>query len=267
MNQIRKIAGEEYIYQRNILDRINEVLSAEVEGRVIEKKYGGKSSYYYEYRAEENGRMVNKRRAFAPGEAAKKEMLIKRRAAKKLRRQVEKNCRLLASVKEEYSEIDINLVSALIPRFSNAEKPEKHLFADKNTKWKLSFETDPDFRPEGRIHEYGGRKYRSKGELIIAMRLLACGLIFVPEPVLTLGRFRYHPDFAVINARTGQIFFWEHLGMMDKPEYRENFAKKIEAYAEFGIFLNYNLIVTCEYPGMAEISVAQIDSIIKAWLL
>ena len=36
-----------------------------------------------------------------------------------------------------------------------------------------------------------------------------------------------HPDFTVLNVRTREILYWEHLGMMDNKEYIESALAKI----------------------------------------
>ena len=268
MNDFLNVARTEYEAQKALMDSINNALACNAVGRIIEKRSkNGKLLQYYEYPFCENGRTFNKRRLFIPEEAELKHALMRRKAAKKLRRQVEKNSEVLAGLIENYSAPDIDCASLLFQNSFKASNVLDGITGDKQIKWRVSQETDAEYRPDGRIHEYKGVRFRSKGELIIGTRLAAFGVPYITEPILTLGKMRYHPDFLVRNIRSGRIFFWEHLGMMDSIDYRKANANKLDIYADYGILPNYNLIITCEFPGIAEIDVEQIDSIIKAWLL
>jgi hypothetical protein len=65
------------------------------------------------------------------------------------------------------------------------------------------------------------------------------------------------PDFTIENLGTGKKFYWEHLGMMTKTDYREKWEKKLENYLNDGFVLhtkaNNNddkiLIITEENPN------------------
>lgn len=49
-----------------------------------------------------------------------------------------------------------------------------------------------------------------------------------------------------LNKRMRQEFFWEHLGMMDLPEYAADAVEKISIYGMHGIILGKNFIITAE---------------------
>lgn len=93
-----------------------------------------------------------------------------------------------------------------------------------------------------------GEYVRSKSELIIADRLHAAGVPYVYEADLYLdeGKTLLHPDFTVLNKRTGREYVWEHFGMIHNQEYWENAQSKINTYARNGYFIGVNLIVTLE---------------------
>ena len=66
-----------------------------------------------------------------------------------------------------------------------------------------------------------------------------------------LGDCPYYPDFTIRHPQTGDIFYWEHFGMMDIPEYASNAFSKLHVFANYGIISGVNLITTfetSEYP-------------------
>ena len=55
-----------------------------------------------------------------------------------------------------------------------------------------------------------------------------------------------YPDFTILNVRTGKVYFWEHLGKTDDPEYVQKNIRKIEAYAKNGFYPGEKLILSSE---------------------
>jgi hypothetical protein len=87
---------------------------------------------------------------------------------------------------------------------------------------------------------------RSKSEAIIASILFSRKVPFHYEELLVLGDDSYYPDFTIKHPFTGEIYYWEHFGMMDKPEYARRAFAKLQNYASHGIILGINLIATFE---------------------
>ena len=81
-----------------------------------------------------------------------------------------------------------------------------------------------------------GDLVRSKSELVIADKLYARGVEYVYEQAFVLpnGRIRY-PDFTITDHARGVTFYWEHLGLLDDPEYRGRWERKRAEYLEAGI--------------------------------
>lgn len=48
------------------------------------------------------------------------------------------------------------------------------------------------------------------------------------------GKTRY-PDFTIENDDTGELFYWEHLGLRHNPEYEARWKEKLKAYRDAGI--------------------------------
>jgi len=106
-----------------------------------------------------------------------------------------------------------------------------------------------------------GERMISKNEVIIAncLNKYKDRISYAYEDKLTLegsGR-TIKPDFTIENLDTGRIFYWEHLGMLTKEEYREKWNLKLQGYLDDGFVLHskadYNddkvLILTEENPN------------------
>ena len=64
----------------------------------------------------------------------------------------------------------------------------------------------------------------------------------------------------------GLNILWEHLGLMDIPEYAEKAIRKITAYEENGYFPGENLILTYETAGQP-LNLKLLKDTIKRYLL
>ena len=93
-----------------------------------------------------------------------------------------------------------------------------------------------------------GERVRSKSEVIIADALERSGIPYKYEcpRELSDGGQRVYPDFTCLNLRTRKEVLWEHLGMMDNPEYASMAVKKFSSYLKNGFVLGVNLIVSME---------------------
>jgi len=103
---------------------------------------------------------------------------------------------------------------------------------------------------EEKIHKTNRGEYvRSKSEKIIADLLDSYQeLDYVYEPELFLKGLNYpiHPDFVVINRKTGKLYIWEHAGMIGEINYSSDFIRKYNEYDSAGIFIGVNLFITME---------------------
>ncbi len=130
------------------------------------------------------------------------------------------------------------------------------------------------FLEEGLIHRTErGDLVRSKSELVIADKLHARGIDYAYEQPLVLsnGRTRY-PDFTIADYARGVTFYWEHLGMLDDPGYKDRWHRKRKEYLECQIKPHEDgggpdgtLIETRDEPGGgldAAVIAAVIDGVI-----
>ena len=92
-----------------------------------------------------------------------------------------------------------------------------------------------------------GERVRSKSEKILADYFYRKNILYKYEKPLHLKEFGIvYPDFTFLSSKTGQEIYWEHEGMMDKPEYAKNAVRKIELYMKNGIYPGERLILTFE---------------------
>ena len=106
---------------------------------------------------------------------------------------------------------------------------------------KLCFSTDyPEY------YTRRGLRVRSKSEVIIADILDELEIPFLYEKPLKLKSGIIHPDFTLLNIKNRKEVYWEHFGMMDDIEYRNNAFYKIRQYESSGLYQYDSVIWTFE---------------------
>ena len=111
-----------------------------------------------------------------------------------------------------------------------------------------------------------GERVRSKTEILIANALEKHKIPYHYEKPLNLNSYlTVHPDFTILNVRKRKEIYWEHLGMMDDPEYCEHALGRINAYEMEGIFPGDGLILTHE-TGKMPINSKMIEKMIVQYL-
>ena len=109
-----------------------------------------------------------------------------------------------------------------------------------------SYKTNPKY-PEQLIYKTSTGQYvRSKSEMLICMLLQEHGIPFRYECELQLGGKIIYPDFTIMHPKTGEIYYYEHFGMMDDEVYCKSACAKIQLYATNGILPSIQLITTFE---------------------
>lgn len=109
-----------------------------------------------------------------------------------------------------------------------------------------------------------GELVRSKSEVIIANALHYHNLDYVYEPELVLNGKVKRPDFKIEDADTGDVWYWEHCGMMDDPKYKRRWEEKKSFYQKNGIEEGKNLIVT--YDDCGSLDSQKVEKIIEEML-
>ncbi len=111
-----------------------------------------------------------------------------------------------------------------------------------------------------------GEFVRSKAEFNIAEALHKAGIPYRYEPdYLTDDGVNQKPDFVVLNVSTGDEFYWEHFGMMDRTDYVKKFMNKMNSYELSGLYPGNGLIVTFE-DNTHKLESEHIERIIRTML-
>ena len=105
-----------------------------------------------------------------------------------------------------------------------------------------------------------GELLRSKSELLIVERLYHYEIPKHYDETIIANGETFYPDFTFQGA-DGDLFYWEHLGMMNIPKYSSRNIKKLRDYIEAGIIPGNNLILS--FDGDGTINMGMIDAIIK----
>ncbi len=92
-----------------------------------------------------------------------------------------------------------------------------------------------------------GEKVRSKSEVLIADALAKRKIPYRYECALKLKNGDLiHPDFTILDVKRRKVMYWEHRGMMDTRDYAQHAVQRIKDYAQSGIILGRDLIITEE---------------------
>ena len=133
--------------------------------------------------------------------------------------------------------------------------------------WRLAAYEGKPFRDDMPVHYTEKQeRVRSKSEVLIANALIRAGIPYRYECPLNLSEQVIHPDFTILRMRDRREVYWEHLGMMDDAEYRNQAFLRIRAYEESGIFPGDGLILTVE-TGRLPLNAVIIQRIIGQYLL
>lgn len=121
------------------------------------------------------------------------------------------------------------------------------------TMWEAVTYEGLEFAAEDKTEFYTkrGERVRSKSELLIANTLYDNNIPYRYEYPLEQDNGRkLYPDFMVLNRKQRKEFYWEHLGMMDNPDYVGHNIWKFNEYRKAGVVLGANLFVTYETASM-----------------
>jgi hypothetical protein len=111
-----------------------------------------------------------------------------------------------------------------------------------------AFRTKREWYEEGKIHRsLADVMVRSKSELVIANLLFDREIAFLYEKLLFASDGTIMlPDFTI--RYRGEDWYWEHLGMLDKPEYCERWKHKQAWYQRH---FPGRLVTTTESPDLS----------------
>ena len=240
-NEIKEL-NEIMLTTQNRLQRLK---SKVPEGYMLRAvKHKGSSQFFVRKNEKEtNGTYIKKKdRSFA-------ELLA----------QIEYNQELLHAIEKEISELqNLQTIPANNPYTTALEK----INPLKRSLIRMPYVSDEDYCLEWIKQEYPimgfkegapeyytkkGLRVRSKSEIIIAETLDKYEIPYLYEKPIKLSVNRIvHPDFTLLNTINRKELCWEHFGMMDDIEYRNNAFNKIRDYESNGYCQGVNFVWTWE---------------------
>ena len=135
--------------------------------------------------------------------------------------------------------------------------------SQKFSEWQTAPYQTNQQHPEHLVHKTAaGIMVRSKSESMIAYQLHLKKIPFRYECALQLGETTIYPDFTILHPQTGELFYWEHFGMMDESYYYSKTFPKLQLYTSYGIVPSINLITTYETKN-CPLSSEMIEKIIE----
>ena len=213
-------------------------------GSLVLSKSNGVTQYYHKTEStQKKGKyMSSKNKKLIAALAQKDYDLRFLEVIKKQKKQINKAIKLLP-------DIDLTTIYSELPE-GRKRHVKPYVLSDEQylEQWLGVQYTGKDFFDDTPvIMTERGERVRSKSEKILADKFFSVGIPYRYEyPVQLKGYGTVYPDFTLLNVRERKEFYLEHFGMMDDPEYSEKAIKKLEDYAQNGIYIGKNLLVTFE---------------------
>ena len=214
------------------------------EGTLVLSKSNGTVQYYHKTEHEQKkGEYISKKNSKLITSLAQKDYDL--RFLKDMKEQKSKLCKaiqLLSSINflkvyDELSETRKQLVDPHV--LTDEEYVEQWL--------NVRYKGKDFFDGTSTLLTERGEEVRSKSEKILADKFYSSGIPYRYEyPINLRGYGIVYPDFTLLNVRKKKEIYFEHFGMMDNPEYCQKAIQKLEMYAQNGIHIGKNLLVTFE---------------------
>lgn len=259
---------------RNIIEEIREARQQEKRkielflrdapiGTLVYSKTTTKGKAYYKWYVAVRDQDGNRKRIYIPRKNRKLAHLLARKRLLK-KRLADINAQLSATDAflakyREYSDIDALLDAPLLENLLAEEQKPSDDLAEELRKWaEEDYEQNPK-HPEHKIVPTVDKiMVRSKSEAFIVMLLSTLHIPYRYECKLEIGGYDIYPDFTIRHPLTGKVYYWEHVGRLDKEDYRQDFLFKMRLYVNNGVLPDHNLILTYESDGHPfDITIAQ----------
>lgn len=216
-------------------------------GRLRASNFQGKTRYYYVCEGQiGNGAYIHEDNLELARKLAQKDYLEKIVAA------AEKELAIIRRAVESYpKEVPETVYYDLRPE-RKALVPPLFLNDEDYVKWWLSESyRDNPFEPEEKCYATKrGDLVRSKSEAMIADAYYELGIPYKYEyPIEVSPGVTRFADFAVLDIRNRKVYYHEHFGLLDHPDYLKKNMRKLKEYRGVGIFTGKNLILTHEIDG------------------
>jgi hypothetical protein len=251
--RIREFIEDEIALEKKMLEDVEKKCHKHpCKVLIISRRKTGKEKYYYRERSEKKKRYIKMSDKGILQEITYGRFLEEQRAV------LSGNIRILEAAKDKIRNYDTETISKNLPKtyqkareYINGKLSEEGCIQSENGK-----------NPEGlNVICSNGLRVRSKNEMVICEMLLFYGITFRYEMALVLSKIEMrddgtafminktvYPDFTIF-LPDGSVIYWEHFGMLDRENYREDFTGKMLLYYDNDIFPPKNLIITMDGPG------------------
>lgn len=132
------------------------------------------------------------------------------------------------------------------PGYRRLEWEESSLAAELKQWMEGSFVENPRNPEKRNVKVTKNLFVRSKSEAFIAQTLLDRKIPFRYEAEMILNGYSFFPDFTIRHPKTGDVFLWEHFGLMDYEGYAQSVFGKMNTFVQNGFVPDINLIMTFE---------------------
>ena len=249
------------------IQTLQHIINQSPKGSLISRKKSDGSYEYYQSVKDPEGKkkeiyLHKSDNETALGLAEKEYSLLRLKEAKKEKRIIDELINLDQNEKSytRYLRQHPGAASLLIPAFE-----QKTPYAQQ---WKKYPYVRNDKHPEGLIVPtvVPDLNVRSKAEADIVSRLVHFGVPYRYEEEYVIDGIPFHPDFTCLNVKTNQVFFWEHQGRWDDPNYVRQLERRNLHFQKAGIIPWKNLIITTETSNQP-LDIRWVDNLIQYYLL
>ncbi len=242
MYGLKEMLLQEQKRLEGIITKLNENRNTTHEGRLRISVDHGVARYYH-CTEDRYGEYIPRDNMLLPCQLAQKtynDSVLKIAEARK---------KLITRCLKDYSDDEIEqLFVSLHPERQKLITPVEPTFSQLQERWYSEPYVGKAFK-EGTpvIYSEKGERVRSKSEKILADYFFRNNILYKYEkPIYLAGYGTVYPDFTFLSKRLRKEIYWEHEGMMDKPEYSIKAVKKLNSYHMNGIIPGERLILTFE---------------------
>ena len=166
---------------------------------------------------------------------------------------------------KDAEEKEVSLLNS--PAYKELLSPFYQPISQELFEWTNSpYEKNDNYSESLKHKAVSGGYVRSKSEQIIDMVLYKNKIPFRYECALRFGETVFYPDFTIRHPKTGQLFYWEHFGLMDDADYSKKAYSKLQTYTSHGLIPTIQLITTYETKEHP-LSIEAVEEIVNYYFL
>lgn len=242
MNQIKQILCKKLSDYEKMKIKLERSLKKAPLGALVLSSSHGKTQYYLKSEEQKKTYLDKSQIELVEALAQKEYDMVLQKEISKQEQLIHKILKILPTkeVEDLYKNLHEGRKKFVTPHFMTNEKYVEQWL-------KVKYKGKPNFDEHLKYTTEKGEVVRTKSEKIIADKLYAMGIPYRYEyPVKLKGYGVVYPDFTLLKVGERKELYYEHFGLIDKPEYCEKALCKLQDYARNGIILGKNLIATFE---------------------